>query len=145
LIKLSDYIRKENIVCSLGSDLRVSVNTLITSMIKDREPECSLNDFEDKFSDLITIDLKNGFLISHSRRNDLKNIHVGLITFEKKTYYKKMQVKAVFCILVPNNMNRAYLSILAHISRLFSRPKAEEIFSCDNVDKIIDFVKEMEG
>ena len=145
MIRLSDFIKKENILCSLSNDLRDSVNTVINSMLKDEGVNCSLYNSDDKFSDLITIDLNNGFLISHSRIDELKDIHVGLITFEKKTYYEKKEVKAVFCILVPENNHRAYLSILAHISRLFSRPKAEEIFSCDNIDKIVEFVKEMEG
>jgi len=145
LIKLSDYLEKKNIICSTSSDVKQAVNTLVSDILKENDENCSLTEVRKEFSDLITIDLNNGFLISHSRLEKLKDIHIGLITFGKSVKYNKKDVKAVFCILVPQSKHRAYLSILAHISRLFSRPKAKEIFSCENVDKIAEFVREMEG
>lgn len=147
MARLSEYINIESIVCSISRDPDEILNSLVEITLKE---ETGFVDKAKKYLKdkevIITLDLGNGFAISHGRIDGLEDIHIGVaVLSEKISFEKNKDIRAIFCILVPPAKHRTYLSLLAHISRLFSHSEAQDIFTCDNSQNIISFIQKIEA
>ncbi|MCK9225821.1 MAG: PTS sugar transporter subunit IIA [Candidatus Muirbacterium halophilum] len=147
MAKLSDYVKKDKIVCTISKDPEEILNSLVEITLKDDKDlvEQAKNHLKNK-DVIITLDLGNGFAISHGRIKGLKKIRIGVaVISDSISFEKNKNIRAIFCILVPPEKHRIYLSLLAHISRLFLHKEAQDIFSCNNSQNIISFISKIEA
>jgi mannitol/fructose-specific phosphotransferase system IIA component (Ntr-type) len=147
MARLSEYVKKEKIVCTISKDPDEILNSLVEITLREEDELIEQAKRHLKNKDvIITLDLGNGFAISHGRIKGLKEISIGVcLLSESISFEKNKDIRAIFCILVPPEKHRSYLSLLAHISRLFSHKEAQDIFRCNNSENIISFISRIEA
>ena len=147
MINLLSYITRNNIIELSTSDREAIAKNLI---------DCCLNDLdEDKRQKIhqsllnkkngLSINLTKGFALVHARIDDIENIRIAVgILKDKISLTKSTSAEVIFCIVIPGEQCRTYLSLMAHLTRLLTEPLAKEVFKQGNVDGIIDFIRQFE-
>jgi mannitol/fructose-specific phosphotransferase system IIA component (Ntr-type) len=142
--KLMSYIKLDKILCSVIGNKDDILNNLIIHTLNNYPDEViqKAKELLSRKTEIITMNLGNGFAIAHGRMKELQDINIGIsILKEPMKIDNKDTIMAVFCILVPPEEGRRYLSLLAQISRLFSPKEAQELFKCSRAEEIVDFVQ----
>ncbi|MGM0607959.1 MAG: PTS sugar transporter subunit IIA [Candidatus Muiribacteriota bacterium] len=144
MARLIKYLKPEKIICVLSGKKEEILGELIDKTLYDKSEEIreTARDFLFNKFEIITMNLGNGFGITHGRMEGLDDINIGVSILKKPLKLgDKEPIRAIFCILVPPKKQRVYLSLLAQISRLFSHVESQCIFNCEKPHKIIEYVE----
>src|SRR5690554_121466 len=91
------------------------------------------------------LNLTRGFALTHIRLDAVDDIKIAVGIIDNKT--KRLvgnTLKALFCIVIPEDKCQVYLSLMAHLSRLLSEEEATEVFKLGNKKGIIEFIRQFE-
>lgn len=147
MIELLSYITEDNIVeldsrkydeytpvliRQCLSDFPVSEQESIIASVKHINKKKDLN-------------LTKGFALLHFRLDTIPGIRlsVGILPPPEKEG-KTETACAVFCIIIPDAQCRTYLSLMAHLTRLLSKPGAKMLFHKGNKKEIVEFIHDFE-
>jgi mannitol/fructose-specific phosphotransferase system IIA component (Ntr-type) len=91
------------------------------------------------------LNLTRGFALTHIRLDAVDDIKIAIgIIDEREKKLRINPIKALFCVVIPEDKCQAYLSLMAHISRLLSEKEAGEVFRPGNKKGIIEFIRQFE-
>ncbi len=82
----------------------------------------------------------------HIRHDEVNSIKMAVGLFREKAYrVNGSEVKSLICIIIPSKKSQSYLSLMAHLSRLFHEENAREVFAKGSADDIMNLIKQFEG
>lgn len=147
MVSLLSYISADRIV-EIDSQQREDIlKQLIAKTLEGEAPE-----LQDKVYKEITskshkkeVNMGRGFALAHARIEGIEDIHVSVGLLPKKVKYRKGDpVHTIFCIAIPNDMSRVYLSLMARLTRMLSQPDASAKFDKGNSEDIVAFIEAFE-
>ncbi|MCA1753891.1 MAG: PTS sugar transporter subunit IIA [Spirochaeta sp.] len=147
MVSLLSYISTDRIV-DIDSQQREEI--LKQLIAKTLEGEAS--GLQDKVYKEITskshkkeVNMGKGFALAHARIEGIEDIRVSVGLLPNKIKYRKGDpVHTIFCIAIPNDMSRVYLSLMARLTRMLSLPDAGPKFEKANHVEIVSFIEEFE-
>ncbi|GAB6090045.1 PTS sugar transporter subunit IIA [Spirochaeta dissipatitropha] len=88
------------------------------------------------------INLGKGFALSHARIDGISSIEISLGLFGRETGYLKGEpVHSVFCIIIPTDQSRSYLTIMSRLSRFLLQDGIDAIFLAGNHESILESIR----
>jgi energy-converting hydrogenase B subunit D len=92
------------------------------------------------------VNLGRGFALSHTRLDSVRDIHIaiGLLT-EPVRAFRGEPVSTVFCIVLPNEKSRTYLSLMARLTRFLGTDAAVSAFSSGDGEVIEAAIRQFEA
>lgn len=87
------------------------------------------------------INLGKGFALSHARLDGISTIEVSVGLFGRETDYLKGEpVHTVFCIIIPTDQARRYLTIVSRLSRYLLQDGIDTTFLSGDHKAILESV-----
>jgi len=147
LIHLTDYIEKEMIIILDSTSKKEIIPLLAEQCLQSYDEEIR----EEIIEDLLTktpgknINIGKGFGITHTRTDKVDDIKVAVGIFKDEVkLFDKEPIHTLFCVIIPHQKSRIYLSFIAHLSRVLSSPKAVETFKEGAPNDIFNFIQKAE-
>jgi nitrogen PTS system EIIA component len=144
MVRLMSYIRRKAILDIESENHDEILTTLIDNALENYPDETRKRVFEEiiEKSHKKEINMGKGFALSHARIEGVQDIHVSIGLLPKKIlYFKGEPVRVVFCIVIPVDKSRIYLSMMARFTRMLSQPDAGDVFVSGNHDEIIEYIE----
>jgi mannitol/fructose-specific phosphotransferase system IIA component (Ntr-type) len=147
MINLLSYIMENHIVDLETTDRKEIARALLDNCLSDINEEKRLDILQKLLNKKngLEIDLTKGFALIHVRIDEIEEIRLAVGILNKKvTISKGKSAVVIFCIVIPGEKCRTYLSLMAHLTRLLSQPSAREVFKQDNKKGIIEYIRQFE-
>lgn len=147
MVKLLSYLSEADIVEFSGHNENEILQILFGICLKNQS-----NDVKDKVMNILAakkngkcITLSKNIAFTHIRLDDVEDIKVAVGIIKKgMKINKSAPLKVLFCMVIPADRCKAYLSLIAHLTRLLSDKRAEEVFLTGDKKKIISLIEEFE-
>ena len=146
-MQLSNFIRIDRLIDVNYQDHLSTLELLIKSAIPHLSSDIQFHAFEEirSRSDSKEINLGSGFAMSHLRLEEIQNTYLSVGLLGSKTdYLKGDPVHTVFCILIPQDKSREYLSFMTNLSRFLMIPEIEKHFLARNHSEIINAIAQFD-
>ncbi len=148
MVKLLSYLRENNILEFSGCKEAEVLETLFKQCLKGHNDKTQA-----KAMDILAVKKNNKclnlnkiFALTHIRLDEINDIEVAVGVFSKTAKIgRSKNVKALFCMAIPADRCQAYLSLIAHLTRLLSEKEAEKVFRVGNKKGIMEFIRQFEN
>ncbi len=148
MIKLLSYLKEDNILEFSGSKEAEVLKTLFKQCLKEHDDKIQAKAMEILAAKKNNkcLNLNKIFALTHIRIDEINDIKVAVGVFSKPAKIgRSKNVRALFCIAIPAGKCQAYLSFIAHLTRLLSEKEAEKTFRIGNKKGILEFIRQFEN
>ncbi|MFW5800894.1 MAG: PTS sugar transporter subunit IIA [Spirochaeta sp.] len=148
MIRLSNMIPAHRLLDLEPTDHLPALEKLIHAALPQESSDTHFHALEEirSKSNAKEINLGKGFALSHARLDYLTTIEIAVGLFRQETQYLKGEpVHTVFCIMIPTDKARTYLTLMARLSRFLLQPGIDEIFLSGNHTRILDALEEFDN
>lgn len=148
MISLLEHVPEQHIVTLPETKREDIIHRLIASALPGESEVLHKQIFRDitSFSRKKEVPMGSGFILAHTRTDKITDIamSIGLLSEEIK-YRRGEMAHTVICIVVPDSMSRAYLSLMARLARLLSQPDAQDVFRSQDPVAVRELIRRFEN
>ncbi len=148
MISLVETIPADRLIDLDVNDHRQVLETLIAAALPEASDRCrslALQGILSKNS-AGEIQLGKGFALCHARLDSIRDIELAVGLFGRPTHFLKGDpVHTVFLILIPTNKSRAYMTLMARLSRFLLEPDIEAVFQQGDHARILEELRRFDA
>jgi mannitol/fructose-specific phosphotransferase system IIA component (Ntr-type) len=148
MISLLEHVPEQHIVALVETKREDIIHRLVEHALPGETEAMRKQIFRDitAFSRKKEVAMGNGFILAHTRTEKITDIAMSIGLLAEEVKYRRGEIAhTVICIVVPDSMSRAYLSLMARLARLLSQPDAKDVFRSQDPVAVRELIRRFEN